>query len=349
MLNIPSLKKTNYLYAMIALTGSTGFVGSHLLLELLKRNEIVIAIKRSNSDVSYTKHVFELHDNAELFNKIQWVNCDLSQFHDVVEIFNGVDIVLHTAAQVNLNKTNRKSLINNNVKITENVANAALLQQVKRFGYVSSIATITNSLNGKGIENSPFEILTTYHPYTLSKCLAELEIWRSIQEGLPAVIINPSVILGYSRQWNVYASMVNRLKKGMLYYPKGKGSFVDISDVVKILLHLTLNTSITNQRFILTSENISYHDFYKHLCDLLSINKELKPINKEKLFMLGYLGEIMSVFSKNEASLSLHTAKLLNKELAYSNEKICDTLQCQFIPVKESLRIMTDWYKLLSI
>ncbi len=328
---------------MIAVTGSTGFVGSHLLVELLKKDLPVLAFKRETSDILYTKKVFELHGVSQLFKKIQWVDCHLSVYSNVVEAFNNIDIVFHAAAQMDLNGKSREQMIKKNVKITQNIVNASLLQHVKRFCYVSSIATITSNINGLGKENSPFEILTTDHPYTISKCLAELEVWRGIQEGLPAVIVNPSVILGYSRQWSVFSSMVERLKKGKLYYPLGSGSFVDIEDVVHIMAHITLNTSITNQRFILTSENISYKDIYNTICELLGISKTLKPIGKKKLLILGYLGDFMNFLSKNEQTLSLNTAKTLNKELAYSNEKIIDTLQYKFLPVKNSIEKMLTY------
>ncbi len=331
---------------MIAITGSTGFVGSHLLLELMKRGKSVLALKREHSDISYTQKVFELNQALPLFHQIRWVDCHLSKFSEVVEVLNGVDIVMHAAAQVNINESGNREMIEKNIKITENVVNASILQHVKRFCYISSIATITHSINGIGKENSPFEILTTEHPYTVSKCYAELEVWRGIQEGLPAVIINPSVILGYSRQWHIFETILLQLKNGFLYYPSGRGSFVDIRDVVRIILHLTLNTTITNQRFIITSENLYYKEIYQYLCDFLGINKKLKRMSKEKLIMLGYLGEIMSVVSKRKL-MNRYTARLLNKELNYSNEKICDVLQCKFIPVKESLRHMFLLYQQL--
>ncbi len=332
---------------MIAITGSTGFVGSHLLLELLKNGKTVLALKRPQSDISFTKRVFDLHDCSHLFNKIQWVDCHLSKYSEVVEVFNEVDFVIHGAAQVNINETGNKGMIEKNIKITENVVNAAILQNVKRFCYISSIATITQTIDGIGKENSTFEILTTEHPYTVSKCFAELEVWRGIQEGLPAFIVNPSIILGYSRQWNIFESIIHQLKKGFMYYPSGKGSFVDIRDVVRIILHLTFNTSITNQRFILTSENIYYKEFYTYLLELLNIKKKLKLISKEKLIMIGYFGEIMSVISKKKF-INTYTAKLLNKELCYTNEKITDVLQYKFIPVKESIKHMFEVYNKIN-
>lgn len=333
---------------MIAVTGSTGFVGSHLLLELLKKDLPVLAFKRKESNLSYTQKVFNLQGADDLFSKINWVDCHLSNYHDVVEAFKNVDYVFHVAAQVSINNKGCNQTIEKNVKITENVVNASILQSVKRFCYVSSIATITNEVAGIGIENSPFEILTTDNPYTISKCLAELEVWRGINEGLSAVIVNPSIILGYSRQWKIFETIVKRLKKGHTSYPLGSGSFVDIDDVVRIMIHLTFNTSISNQRFILTSENITYKDFYKYLCELLDIHKELKPISRNKLLFLGYFWEVLSVFSSSNNTLSLETIRLLNKELAYSNKKISDTLQYTFIPIKQSLKKMLRYLSVLA-
>jgi len=331
---------------MIAITGSTGFLGSHLLLHLLKLGKNIIAIKRPQSSYDYAKKVFELHNSLHLFYKIKWVDCNLFNYSEVVEILNGVDVVFHTAAQVNFNN-NKKEIINNNVTITKNIINASILQGVKRFGYVSSIATITNTINGIGIENSSFEILSTQNPYTLSKCLAELEVWRGIHEGLPAVIINPSVILGYNRQWYIFESLIKLLKKGYLYYPPGKSSFVDIKDVVNIIAHLTLHTSITNQRFIVTSENLSYKELFNYICEYLEISNHLKEIGKNKLILLGHLGLVFSSFTKKRF-FDTYTARLLTKDFSFSNKKICDTLNYKFIPIKESIRNMLEIYKKLN-
>lgn len=328
---------------MIAVTGSTGFVGSHLLVELLKKDLPVLAFKRETSDTSYTRRVFELQGQLHLFKKVKWIDCQLWAYHNVVDALNNVDVVFHVAAQVNLNRKNSKQVIRNNVKITENVVNASLLHQIKRFCYVSSIATITNNINGVGKENAPIEILITDNPYILSKCLAELEVWRGIQEGLSAVILNPSIVLGYSRQWSTFTTLLKRLEKGLLYYPLGSGSFIDISDLIYLMIHMTLNTSISNQRFILTSENISYKDFYKTICDLMNIKGTLKPISKNKLSIFRCINNFIP-FLNGRNFFPFNTAKILNKKLVYSNEKILNTIQYSFLPVKMSIKKMIDLY-----
>lgn len=328
---------------MIGVLGSTGFVGAHLLVLLLKDNQPVVAFKRASSDLNYVKRVFDFHQVSHLFDKITWVDVDLLNYHDVFEVLsNKIDVIFHAAAQVNFNS--KRDIIHHNVRITQNIVNAALLNSVKRFCYVSSIATITSVDGEMGIENAPFEISPALNPYSYSKCLAELEVWRAIHEGLPAVIVNPSVILGYSRQWKSFVSLVRFIEKGYHYYPSGIGSFIDIHDVVNIMMHLTLNTTITNQRFILTSENLSYKTLFEYIANFLSLDATFKPINLNKLKLVALLGEIVSFFNSKLLTLNYDTAQILTRELFYSNQKIKDTLNYSFIPVKDTIQYLVNLY-----
>lgn len=96
--------------------------------------------------------------------------------------------------------------------------------------------------------------------YSVSKFLAEREVWRSIAEGLNAVIVNPSIIVG-AGNWNSGScKLFTTVNNGFKYYTEGKTGYVDVRDVVKIVYAL-MESDITNERFILNSENVSYRDF----------------------------------------------------------------------------------------
>ncbi len=55
---------------MILVTGATGLVGSHLLVQLLQENEEVKALFRSEKQIEKTKNVFSFHNQTALFDKI---------------------------------------------------------------------------------------------------------------------------------------------------------------------------------------------------------------------------------------------------------------------------------------
>ena len=85
--------------------------------------------------------------------------------------------------------------------------------------------------------------------------MGELEVWRGIAEGLDAVIINPSVLLGAGLWQKSSARIFDVVYKGLNYYTLGETGFVDVLDVVTIMITL-MKSEITNERFILNSENL---------------------------------------------------------------------------------------------
>ncbi len=109
-------------------------------------------------------------------------------------------------------------------------------------------------------------------------------------------------------------------------------------------MHLTLNTTITNQRFILTSENLSYKTLFEYIANFLSLDATFKPINLNKLKLVALLGEIVSFFNSKLLTLNYDTAQILTRELFYSNQKIKDTLNYSFIPVKDTIQYLVNLY-----
>ena len=88
---------------MILVTGGTGLVGSHLLYFLLKDNQNIRAIHRRSSDLEAVKEVFSYYSEASenidaLFNKIEWVEADITEIPSLSEAFKGITHVYHAAA-----------------------------------------------------------------------------------------------------------------------------------------------------------------------------------------------------------------------------------------------------------
>ena len=84
-----------------------------------------------------------------------------------------------------------------NVEGTSNVVNIALSQKIEKLGYVSSIAALSRYENNDLVtEENYWKPNANNSNYAISKYLSEQEVWRGIQEGLNAVIINPSIIMG---------------------------------------------------------------------------------------------------------------------------------------------------------
>src|SRR5690606_23404731 len=98
--------------------------------------------------------------------------------------------------------------------------------------------------------------------YSISKFEAEREVWRGIAEGLSAVIVNPSVVIGVSNGKSESGRIFELLEKGLNFYPSGSAGFVDVNDVATIMVELMSRTDIVGKGFILNGRNISYKELF---------------------------------------------------------------------------------------
>jgi len=257
---------------MILVTGGTGLVGSHLIYKLIISGQYPIVLKRSTSDVSKIKKTFSYYtDTADtVFNKIKWIEGDILDYTSLLDAMGGVDEVYHTAASVSFQSSDKESLIATNIQGTANVVNAALEKKVSKLLHVSTIGALGRAdSNGIVTENTHWNSKKS-SVYSTSKYHAEMEVWRGIAEGLNALIINPSIILGPS-DWNTGSSkLFSTMYNGLKYYSVGSNGFVDVEDVAKIMI-LLMNSTITNERFIVNSDNISYQQFFTWMADALKV------------------------------------------------------------------------------
>ncbi len=327
---------------MILVTGSTGLLGSHLLFDLVKSGQKVKALKRENSDLNAVKKVFSYYtsDFEYLFNSIQWVEGDILDYNSIIDALNEVEKVYHCAAVVSFNKKSRKEMFKINIEGTQNIVNAALEKGIKKVCYVSSIASLGRTDNKEELEiteqtewqNSPYN---SY--YSISKFLAEKEVWRANAEGLNVVIVNPAVIIGPGF-WNKgTGSMFSIAKNGFKFYTNGINGIVDVRDVSKSMIML-MESEINNNRFIICSENYSYKDFYDIIAECFGKNKpniHATPFLSELAWRFF---KVSSWFTNKDPLITKETAKTANQKYYYSNKKIKEAININFIPVEQSLK-----------
>ncbi|MDO9615746.1 MAG: NAD-dependent epimerase/dehydratase family protein, partial [Bacteroidota bacterium] len=184
---------------MILVTGGTGLVGAHLLYELTNSGLRVKALRRQQSNTDWVKKIFSYYtDQVEtLFSQIEWVEGDILDYFSLEEALKGITSIYHCAAIVSFHGDDNDMMLNNNVKGTGNLIDAAIHNGVSKFCHVSSIAALGKTQDGSQItEDTYWTPSKRKTGYSLSKFFSEMEVWRGIEEGLEAVIVNPSIIIG---------------------------------------------------------------------------------------------------------------------------------------------------------
>lgn len=329
---------------MIFITGSTGLVGAHVLLKLLQDGQSVRALKRETSKLSIVHGIFKHYNQEKLFENINWVNGDILDILSLKENLEGCQKVIHCAATVSFDSSDYSLLMKNNIEGTANIVNACIEHDVKKLAYVSSIATLgSQKTKQEKTEESYFESNNSNTQYAISKYMAEQEVWRGIQEGLPAVIVNPSVILGPGDWSKGSAQLFEKVWNGLKFYTSGSTGYVDVLDVSSILVTL-LNSEISNQRFIINAENLEYKTVFDWIAEDLNRPKafiKVTPLIKEIAWRLEWL---KSIITSKKPLLTKETANKSMKKNYYSNKKISQALSYKFIPIRESVRNYSQWF-----
>ena len=319
---------------MILVTGGTGLLGSHLLYSLIKDGKKVRAIKRPQSDISEVMKVFSRHsDNyRELYEQIEWMDADILFPEEIDEAMLGISEVYHAAAWVSFDPRQREDLINTNTEGTANIVNACVEHQVRKLCHVSSTAALGNAPEGELVNEdmiwNPDKMNTGY---SVSKFTSEMEVWRGIEEGLQAVIVNPGIIFGSGFWDRGSSSMFSNIYKGLKFYLRGVTAYVGVEDVVSCMRRL-MESDISGQRFILASENLSYQEVFTMIAEKLQVKAphiEPKPFLSSLAWRLdafrSWFG-IPRVITRETVMAGRHVSR-------FSNKKISEICNLEFEPL----------------
>jgi len=324
---------------MILVTGGTGLVGAHLLYSLINSGESVRAIHRKSSDLAAVKNVFSFYTNEPniVFDKIEWMEADITDIPSLANAFKGIEYVYHAAAFISFNPRHYPVLKKVNIEGTANMVNFCLSEGVKKMCYVSSIATIGKDANGNLITEE-----TEYNPeadnsvYAITKYGAEMEVWRGTQEGLDVVIVNPGVILGSGIWSSASGGIFRTVYKGLKYYTPGGVGIVDVQDVTQAMIKL-LNSPIKNEKYILVAENISYQDLLTKLAESLHKKPPYKLVAKWKMLLFSNIDWCSYKIFKTKRKLLKATVNSLYNKSFYDASKIEKEIDFNYSPHQKTI------------
>ncbi len=330
---------------MIFVTGGTGLVGSHILLNLAKSSRNFRALRREKSSLDVCRQIFTNYNAIKLFNNINWVIGDVNDLISLEEGMSDCTEVIHAAGLVSFHPKDADKLRKINIEGTENIVNTCLDLGVKKLAYVSSIATLGKEKSHDHIdEECYFTVKKSESNYALSKYYAEQEVWRASQEGLDVVIVNPTIILGPG-DWTKGSSQVfQKASTGLSFYTSGSTGYVDALDVARATIEL-LDSKIINERFVVNSENMYYKLFFEILCKEFG---KPKPSIKVSPYLIGLIWRfeaLRSFFTNSRPLITKETAISAMTKRSFSNKKIIKTLKFQFVPVEASIKKYCSWYK----
>ncbi|MCC3157822.1 NAD-dependent epimerase/dehydratase family protein [Hymenobacter sp. 15J16-1T3B] len=316
---------------MIFVTGGSGLVGSYLIPALLARGLSVRALYRQ----AVPRHV-PGHE------RVEWVEGDLRDSGVLREALAGVTHVFHCAGLVSYAPQDAELLRQVNVEGTAVVVDACLARPGVRLCYVSSVAALgglPETATGPELdENAKWDLGAAHGHYATSKYLGETEVWRGMAEGLSAVIVNPSVILG-ATDWERSSTRLFRYAHQQhSFYTPGKVNFVDVRDVVEAMLRLTLDLAGTGERYILSAGALPLGEFFRQAAACFGKKPPTVQVPDWAAEAIWRLEHLRSLVSGSRPLITKDTARAGRRPVVYQAEKVQRATGLRFRPIEETIR-----------
>jgi len=332
---------------MVLVTGGTGFIGSYIMYDLLRKNPEIKALKRAGSDFTQTRFIFKYLSESDpmphgesweqAFDRVKWVEGDVTDLESILDALYGVDIVYHAAALVSYNRKRHDDLIETNVTGTANIVDACLEKGIKKLAYVSSIATLDRKAGEKVNESAFPEDLKFSNTYSESKYRAEMEVWRGNAEGLDVVIINPGIVLGWGNFENSSPEMFKTVYDGLKYYPTGSNAFVDVRDVARALVILTEMDEALSNRYIAHGSVHTYKEIFDLMAKGLGVAPPTIKVKSSLVKLVWIMAEIKALFSGKEPFITKDLALTSSKNYDFDSSKLEKLLNFKFTPIEQTV------------
>jgi nucleoside-diphosphate-sugar epimerase len=326
----------------VLVTGGTGFLGAYIIQELVDKGWTVRAIRRGSSLPAFIPET--------IWDMVECVNGDILDTIGLAEAMDGMDAVVHSAAKLSFSGRDQRELYQTNIEGTANVVNMALEQNIRRFVHVSSVAALGRTGNGERVtEKKSWEESRWNTQYAISKFRGEIEVWRGIGEGLPAVIVNPSTILGFGDWDHSSCTLFRSAWQEFPWYTEGVNGFVDVKDVAGVIVSL-LASEITGERYILNGDNWTFRRLFENIA--AGFGK--KPPSREATPFLAGLAwrkeSIKSLFSGKPSILTRESARVAQSLTYFENGKILAQLpDLRFTPLETTIReACLDYLRIIS-
>lgn len=278
----------------VFLTGATGYVGHQLAIDLARQGYIVNALVRNLNSKTIPNH-----------NNIKIHKGDIDDYKTVLQVMNGCRYVFHVAAFTDIRCEDVNLFYKVNVEGTKNVLEAAMVNNIERFVFTSTLSVYGPSLKNVPINELQPRLTSYSNHYELTKSIAEKMVESFSRKGLHTLILNVTKV--YGPGVDRFSNGVNRLieilkRKRYLLIPSKcnvVSNYVFIDDVIKGHI-LALNHGKCGEKYIIGGENLSYNQLFRTIINITKSNIKLLKVNYTLTKTItNILGVLMRMFGLN--------------------------------------------------
>jgi len=320
-------------------TGGTGFIGSHVVRQLLNQKITVRCLIRASSNRS------NLDDLP-----VEYVVGDLGDAPSLKVALNDCDMLFHVAADYRLWTRHPEEMDRINVEGTRHLFLAAEQAHLSKIVYTSSVAAIGRpSVNGhlgighEGLDPTPRQLVG---PYKRSKFASDRLARDFAKKGWPIVIVNPAAPIGTFdiKPTPTGKMIVDFLNGKMPAFVDTGMNFVDVEDVAAGHW-LASQKGIVGERYILGNKNMSLKDFLALVARVSGLPAPQIKIPYAVAYIAGAVSTGLSFFTGREPAIPLDGVRMAHEPMYYDASKAVRELGLPQTPVEEAVRKAVDWFR----
>ncbi len=321
---------------MVVVTGATGHIGNALVRELAADGVKVRALVQQGEP---TKSIDGLG--------IEYCTGDVRDYRSLVRAFKGAETVYHLAGIVSIGSGKRRLLREVNVQGTVNVCNACMDLGVPRLVYVSSIHAFKEPPMGTPIlETKDFDPRAVGGNYAKSKAEATRLVLAKVAEGLDAVIVHPTGVIGpYEfKLSNMGQLFVDFMRNRLLAVIEGAYDFVDVRDVAKGIV-LAARYGRKGENYILSGEQITVRSMIDYIAAETGQKAPSRVIPSWFAKATGVFAEAYYMIRRQQPLFTSYSVSTLSSNSQTTHSKATDELGYQPRPIRASVKDTVEWLR----
>jgi dihydroflavonol-4-reductase len=321
---------------MDIVTGATGLLGSVLVRELVSRGRAVKVFIRKTSATA-------------CFNgcEVEKLYGDVLDLGSLVRAFKDAENVYHLASEISIMPGPNKNLREVNLTGVKNVIKACFENRIKRLIYTSSIHAF-KEVGGVSIidESIPFDPLSPMGEYNRTKAIASLAVKEAVREGLDAVIVCPTAVIGpydfrISNMGSLFIEYCNKRQKIII---DGAYDFVDVRDVAVGHI-LAAEKGKTGETYILSGQRLTIPELMSMLEDLTGIPAPKHKLPQWLAYAVAFVTPVYYKLSRNKPVFTTYSLKTVKSNSFISHKKAAQELGFSPRPIKETIEDNLKWFK----
>ena len=320
----------------VFLTGSTGFIGSHVARAFAAAGAELRLLTRKSSRLAAIEGI-----TAEV------VVGDLRQPESLRTAMRGCDALVHVAADYRLWVRDPKEMYAANVDGTRELLRLAREEGVAKVVYTSSVATMGFKVDGTIVdETTPVLLEEMIGPYKRSKFMAEQEAIKAARAGQHVMILNPTTPIGAgdAKPTPTGRIVVDFLNRRFPAYVDTGLNLVDVSEIARMHV-VALVRGTPGERYILGGENLSLKQILDRMSAITGLPSPTMKVPHAVALTFAFFDEtITGKLLGKEPRATVEEVRLARKRMFASSAKAERELGFRILPIYEAMRAAIEWF-----